>query len=313
MFIKSRMNAAEGFLAYFRGAAFSLRISADGLLLRGYMGVTPEKAKAVQEIFKGTGAPASFGKYIGPDALAFTRYSLNAKRLMDRSVEALPPGAKRGFYSALERLEREAKISVEKDVFGLIGNRFAAALFAPGPEVIKAGPPRGRAQWARALPAVFMAQVTDAAKVAELLAKLERVLVMAQVEVRARAEGDRRVYSVEEDGKPVLSWTVLKDVAVLATGDRLGPTTALVGGKGDNVLGQLDNSRAKSLLKSDDGNLFYFNISKTADLVRSMDLPGEVKAILSTPLSTVSKLADAMIDFEVEDEGLMGEFQVRVK
>jgi hypothetical protein len=312
-YIKDRQEAAEGFFAYFRGAAISLRISAEGLKLRGFMGITPEKAKSVQEIFKGTGDAAHFGKYIGADALALGRVSLNTKKLMDRLVEAMPPGAKRSFYSAIEQLEREAKLSIEKDVLGLIAGRYAAALFAPSLEVIKAGPPRGSAGWARALPAVLMAQVSDATKVSELLAKLERVLVMGHVEVRTRADGDRRVYSIEDDGHPVVSWTVVKDVAVVATGDRLPKTVALINGKGDNVLGQIDNSRAKSLLKSDEGNLLYFNISKTAELVRSMDFPAEVKAILSTPLSTVSKLADATIDFEVEEAGIIGEYVLRVK
>ena len=44
-----------------------------------------------------------------------------------------------------------------------------------------------------------------------------------------------------------------------------------------------------------------------------MDFPAEVKAMLSTPLSTISKLADMMMDFEVDEGGVLGEWALRVR
>jgi hypothetical protein len=312
-FVKEQQEAADGFLAYYQGGALAVRVSAEGASLRGYMAVPGEKAKSIREIFKGAGDSVDFGKFIGPDALMVGRFSLDAKKLMDRLLEVAPPFAKRQAYSGIERMERELKLSLEKDVFALLAGRYAGAVFAPSVDAIKAGPPRGMGDIIRFTPIVGMAQVTDAAKAAELLTKLERVLVMGQVDVKTRTEGDRKVYSIEQDGKAMVGWTVVKNVVVVGTGDRLAKSVALIGGGGDNVLSTVDSSRAKGLLKSDDGMVFYYNIAKTADMLRAMDLPPELKAMLAGALSTVSKFTDVTLAGEVEEEGILGEITVRVK
>jgi len=312
-YMREKQETSDNFLAYFRGGALTAHVSVQGVTLRGYMAMPTEKGKAIREIFKGTGEAPAFGKYIGADALAVGRLSLDAKKLMDRLLETVHPNAKRGVYGELERAERETKLNIEKDVMPMFAGRFAGAVFAPSADAIKAGPPRGVAQIIQFLPAVAMAQVTDSKKMAELLVKLERYMVMARIEVRTKTDGERKTYSFESDGRVVASWTVVKDLAVIATADRLEKTLGLIGKGGDNVLGQVDSSRAKSLLKSDDGIVFYYNLSKTADLIRGMDLPAEVKALLSTGISTIAKFSDVTLDFEVEEEGVLGELAVRVK
>ncbi len=312
-YIREQQEATDNFLAYMSGVAFSMRLSTDTVALRTYFAATAEKGKTIQALLKGNGDAPSFGKYIGADALSVSRFSLNPKKLMDLIVETMPPGAKRSFYASMEAFEREAKVSPEKDIVATLSGRFAGAIFAPSADIIKAGPPRGKAGLLKMVPMVGMAQVSDPAKAAELLAKLERVLVVAGIEVRTRTEGDRKVYSIEEDGKPVVSWTVAKDVALIGTGDRVAKTVELIGGKGDAVLGKIDNSRAKGLLKSEDGALFYYSVARTADLINKMELPAEIKAILSNALSTINKFNDVMLDFEVDAEGILGELAVRMK
>jgi hypothetical protein len=312
-FVKEQQEAADGFLAYFQGGALALRVSAEGITTRGYMAVPSEKGKTIREIFKGAGDSVDFGKYVGPDALVVGRFSLDAKKLMDRLLEVAPPFAKRQAYSGIERMERELKLSLEKDVFALLSGRYAGAMFAPSADAIKAGPPRGMSDVIRFMPLVGMAQIADPAKAAELLTKLERVLVMGQIDVKTKTEGDRKVYTIENDGRILVGWTVVKNVAVVGTGDRLAKTVALISGGGDNVLSTVDSSRAKGLLKSDDGLVFYYNIAKTTDVLRAMDLPAEVKAILAGVLTTISKFSDVTLAGEVEEEGVLGEVTVRVK
>lgn len=312
-YIREKQETTDNFMAYFRGGAISLHLSVQGVTLRGYMAMSAEKGKAIREVFKGAGEAPAFGKYVGADALAVGRFSLDAKKLMDRVLEAVHPNDKRGVYSELERAERETKLNVEKDVLPLFAGRFAGALFAPSADAIKAGPPRGMAQVIQFLPAVGMAQVTDGKKAAELLAKLERFMVLGRIEVRTKTDGDRKTYSLEDNGRVLVSWTVVKDLAVVATGDRLDKTLTLINKGGDNVLGQVDSSRAKSLLKSDDGIVFYYNLAKTADVIRGMELPAEVKALLSTGISTIAKFSDVTLDFDVEEDGVLGELAVRVK
>jgi hypothetical protein len=312
-YIKERKESTDNFLAYFRGGAFALHVTAAGMTVRGYFAVPADKGKAVHEIFKGTGDAPAFGKYFGPDALSVSRFSLDGKKLMDRVLETVHPNEKRSFYGMMESVERDTKLSVEKDIMTLLGGRYAAAVFAPSADAIKAGPPTSAAAWIRLLPAAGLAQVTDAKKAAELLVKLERYMVMARVEVRTKTDGDRKTYSLEDDGKTLVSWTVAKDMLIVATADRLEKTLALVNKGGDNVLGQVDSSRAKSLLKKDDGMVFYYNISKTADLIRAMEMPAEIKTMLNTGLGIMYKFSDVTLDFEVEDEGILGELSVRVK
>jgi hypothetical protein len=312
-YIKERQDATDGFMAYFEGGALALRLSAEGATLRGYTAIPSDKGKTIREIFKGTGDAVDLAKFIGPDALAVGRFSIDGKKLMDRMLELMPPAAKRGFYAGVERIERDLKLSVEKDVLALLAGRYAGAVFAPPADAIKAGPPRGMSDAVRFLSLVGMAQVTDTQKAADLLVKLERMMVMAHVDVKTRTEGDRKVYSIDSDGRTLVAWTVVKNVVVVGTGDRLAKTVALVTGGGDNVLSTVDSSRAKSLLKSPEGIVLYYNVAKTADTVRAMDLPAELKAILSTALTTVSKFSDVTVSWEVEDEGVLGELAVRVK
>jgi hypothetical protein len=160
---------------------------------------------------------------------------------------------------------------------------------------------------------VAMAQVSSDKKASEILATLERVMTREGTDVRVKSEKDRKIYYVGSPSEPVISWTVAKGMAIVATGDRLAKTLALIDKGGDNVLSQIDSSRAKKLLKREDGIVAYFNISKTADLVRGLNLPAEAKLMLSSVTSTLAKFSDVTLSFEVEDEGVLGEAAVRLK
>lgn len=308
---KETLDAA---LAYLTGAGLALELSGKGVILRGYASIPEEKGKAIREILSGKGDSPDFGELIGPDALAVGRISLDLKKLMDRILEMTPPATKRRLYRDLDRLERETKISFERDVLGLLAGRYAAAFFAPTTAALKQGFSLHRPQDALgALSLVGMAQVTDTKKAADLLATAERMMTGNGMDVRVKSEGDTRIYFVGPPESPMVSWTVHNEVLVVATGDRLAKTLSLMRKGGDNVLGEIDSSRAKKLFKRDDGIVLYYNLSKTADAIRGLNLPSELKLILSSVTSTLAKFADVTWTVEPEDNGMLGELSVRLK
>jgi hypothetical protein len=312
--LKEERETIEGFMAYFDGYAAGVHLSGKGATVRAYLAIPEEKGKVVAAILKGTGESPDFGEQISPDALLVGRFSLHAKKLMDKMVELMPPREKRRLYRRLDRLEQETKVNVEKDVLSLLSGRYAFGLFAPSGDLLKSGFNIRRPEQAvSAVPMVAMAQVTSDKKATEILATLERVMTREGTDVRVKSEKDRKIYYVGSPSEPVISWTVAKGTAIVATGDRLAKTLALIDKGGDNVLSQIDSSRAKKNLKREDGIVAYFNISKTADLVRGLNLPAEAKLMLSSVTSTLAKFSDLTLSFEVEDEGVLGELAVQLK
>jgi hypothetical protein len=312
--IQEQKETTEAVLAYFNGAAFGLELSDKGVSVRVFTAVPSAKAKVINGVLSGKGDAPEFGEFIGPDALAVGRVSLNLKKLMDHVLDATPPAMKRRLYRDLDGLERQTKINVEKDVLGLLSGRYAVALFGPNAEALKQGFSLRRPQQALGMiSGVAMAQVADTKKAAELLATVERMMTGGGMDVRSTREGETRIYYIGPTESPMVSWTVLKEVAVVGTGDRLKKTLGLIAKGGDNVLGEIDSSRAKKAFKSEDGNVLYYNLSKTADTIRGMSLPAEFKLMLSSVLTTLGKFSDVTWTVEPDDDGVFSELSVRLK
>lgn len=312
--LQQQKETTDAVLAYFEGAAFGLQVSGKGAVLRAFLAMPEAKAKVVREILSGRGDGAEFGELIGPDALAVVRFSLNPKKLMDRMLEVTPPEIKRRLYRDLDNLERHTKINFEKDVLALLSGRYALALFGPNVEALKQGLSLRRPEQAlSAVSAVAMAQVTDTRKAADILATMERMMTRNGMDVRAKSQGETRVYYVGSSESPMVSWTVAKDVALVGTGDRLDRTLSLMNKGGDNVLGEIGNSRAKKQFRSEEGNVLYYNLSKTADTIRGLNLPAEIKLMLSSFTATLSKFSDITWTVEPDDSGVLSEMAVRLK
>jgi len=311
--IKEQKETADAVLAYFDGAAFGLQVSGKGALVRAYFAIPEAKAKLVGEILSGKGDAPALGEFIGPDALAVARFSLDPKKLMDRVLELTPPAVKRRLYRDLDSLERSSKINFEKDVLSLVAGRYATALFGPNAAALKSFNISRPQEALAALSAVGMVQVTDTRKAADLLATAERMMTQSGMDVRTKSQGETRIYYVGPSESPTVSWTVFKDVALVATGDRLNKTLELMSKGGDNVLGEIESSRAKKLFKADDGNVFYYNLSKTADTIRGLNLPGEIKLMLSSVTATLGKFSDVTWSVEPDDAGVLTEIAVRLK
>jgi len=310
--IQKDRESMDAALAYLDGAAFGVELSGKGAALRVYTAMPGGKAKVVREILSGQGDAPEFGEFIGPDALAVARFSLNPTKLME-SVLELSPLMKNRLYADLDKLERHTRIDFKKDVLGLFSGRFAMALFGPNSTALKQLSLHRPQAALAALSAVGMAQVTDGKKATEMLGKLDRMLTGGGIDVRSKTEGNARIYFIGSAAAPLVSWTVAKEVALVATGDRMAKTLSLMTKGGDNVLGEIDNSRAKKLFKADDGDVFYYNLSKTADTIRGLSLPAEVKLMLSSVTATLSKFADVTWTLEPEDTGVLSELAIRLK
>ena len=311
-YIKEQQETQEALLAHFDGAAAGLVLSGKRAALTGYVAVPEAQAKKLAGLFKGKGDAPEFGKFIGPDALMFNRITLNAKMVKDKALESISPREKRRIYQRMKRLEERGKINVEKVIDELLAGRYAMAMYPPNIDLQGGLRSLMSADALTAISMVFFVQVTDEGKAATLLSSLEKMMVMGRQDVRIQSKGDLKLYYLEVGGKKVVGWAVKDGVVVVATGDRLEPTLALMEKGGENVLGHIDNSRAKGLLKSDDGNVAYYNLQKSADAARGLKLPAEVKLMISPVLSLFNSLADLTGALEVKDAGVLGELTLKL-
>lgn len=313
--IKEQQETLDGFFAYLEGAAAALHLSDKGVVARLHVAIPKKRARQIAKILQGRGDAPDFGEFIGPDALLIARLSIDVKGLLDRTLEAIPPRAKRELYRDMDSLEQQTKINLEKDVLRILAGRFAAVHYAPAGG---AGLPQGFSlhrpeSLMPAIPLVAMAQVTDAKKAAELLSTLERVMTRDGLDIRTRSDGERITYMLGPSKAPYLSWTVAEDLVLLATGDRLARTLELMNKGGENVLGHIDLPRARKLFKSEDGNVIYYRFSRTVDAIRGMNLPMELKLMLSPVTSALATFSDITLDLEAEDDGLRMTFNVRLR
>jgi hypothetical protein len=309
---ESEKELADGVLSYFEGWAVGLELRKKMLSLRSSLAMPEAKAKVVRAILSGKGSAPELAKFIGPDALVVARGSLQLKLLIDRALELIPPRAKRRLYRQVERFERRNNISVEKDLLALLAGRYGFALFAPSAEALQQ-PPTSIAEAAKMLQLAFFAQVTDAKKAAEMLRRLERFLVMARVDVRTRTRDQQKVYTLERSGKALMSWTLAKDLLVVASKERLDPTLKLIAKGGKNVLGQVRSSRAKGLLRDGDGNVVYHDLKKALDTARAVNLPTRIKLLLTPLLGSLAKFDDLTVGLIAEPRGIYGELIVNLE
>ena len=308
-YIKERQKTSDAVLSYFKGGGFGVRISANEVALRGYYAAPGEKAKQLAAILRGRGDAPDFGKVIGPDALVVGRMSLDIKKLMERALELMPTRRRKRIFRRTKWLEREHNINIDKDLLPLFAGRFAGALYAPKASALRS-PPRSPAELTEALPSVLMAQISDEKKAAELLTRLERFLVMKGLDVRPKTVGKRKIYTLEIEGTPIVSWTLAKKMVVLATAKRMDPTLKLIDDGGDNVLGQVQSKAAKRALAADDGIVLNANLGKIVDLGRGFDLGMELKLMLAPVMSTLDRFKDVTLSFEVEEDGITAELAV---
>ncbi|MCA9670898.1 MAG: DUF3352 domain-containing protein [Myxococcales bacterium] len=307
-YIRERQKLSKAAFGYFGGFALAVRMRPDELALRSYYKVPEQRSKQIAALLKGRGDSPPFGKYIGADALVVGRGAIDFKRLLDQALELLPTFAKRRIYRKMERLERENNFSLEKDVLSLLGNRYAGALYPPRGGL--SSPPRTPVAIANAAPVALMAQVEDAKKAAALLARLERAMVMRGAAVRTRSAGERKIYTLELGGEPLVSWAQARKVIVVATGKRLDATLKLIDKGGSNILDHMPTTRSKSLMKSDNAFVISADVSKISDMLRNLDLPAVEKIALAPFFAAVAKIKSVTIAAEHKGGGVLGELSI---
>ena len=308
-YLKEQHDAERTLLGYLRGLAVGFSASAEGAAVRAFYAAPGDRAKLMREIFTGKGSAPPLAKYLAGDALLVGRLSLNVKKLVERALEIAPARNKRRVYETMEHLERDNQLSVDRDVYGVLGGRYAGGLFPPAPGALRS-PPRSFSDLVGSVPVVLMAQIDDQQKASELLTRVERFLVMRHQEVRIRSVGDTKVYTLERDGQPLLSWALAKGVLVAATAGRLDATLQLIAKGGDSVLDQVQSPRAKKLLKSDDGAVLNYNPLKTVEAIGKLHIPPELKLMLSSALSSLGRFKDVTVAVEAEEGGIAADLSV---
>ncbi|MCK5799969.1 MAG: DUF3352 domain-containing protein [Deltaproteobacteria bacterium] len=311
-YLSSQHDIVKGVFSYFNGWTLGVEFRPKRISLRSALAVPKARIKEVQEIFSGKGKGPAFGKFIGPDALFVGRGTLQLGSIFHRVLDLIPPRSKRGVYRLLERVERRYNLNVEKDILALFAGRYGFAIYAPKTEALQQ-PPTLLRDLSGMFQGVFFVQLTDMKKAREFLDRLERILVMAPLDIRTRTEGKDKIFSLERDNKRLLSWALVKNLMVVASDERMEGTLSLIRRGGKNVLSEVRSSRAKGLLRDGNSNVIYQDLAKTLDVVRAVNLPGKVKLILSPILSGLSKFDDLVVGFLAEDEGLYGEVTVNLK
>ncbi len=315
---KKRRQKEEKFLSYFDGATFGLAVSEKGIAVRGYYLFPSEKGKEILELIKGEGEGPDFSEYIGPDALAVGRFSLNPKRLFQKLKKIASPKDKEDMKRDIEKFESETHLNVEKDILNLLSGRFAIAVYPPNTKELGGGgfSIRNPMSLLKIIRAVAMAQLGNTQKAVDIFSALEGLLQKAGIPVKAKTQGEQKIYSYgPEGGETMVSWAVSKKkgVLLLGTSQNIEATLKLIDKGGDNVLDQIEDSTAKKLLKAEDSIVFHYNLAKTVDMVRGLDLPGELKLMLSSVTSLLGKLTDFMLAIEPDSEGLFFEMALHMK
>jgi hypothetical protein len=302
-------------LSYFRGAAFGLSVSREEMALRVHIATPEGKTKTIRDIFRGKGDSPRIDKYLGADSLLIGRISLDAKKLLESLMELAPPRIKRSIYSEMAIKEREVGLSLEKDVLALLAGRYAFALFSPDVSAFKSNLSHGFGYaLEHSISMLGMVQVAETAKTEELLARVERFLIMEHADVRTKTTGENKIYYVDPsaDGQQVC-WTLFKDLLLVATGDRLDKTLDLIKRGGDTALSRIKNPTARDLLKTDeDVTLFFFDLNRAMNTLRSAELPMQIKLLLNTTIAPLNNFSDVMVVFKAEDSGVAAELAIRL-
>jgi len=304
-----QQRLGERALSYFGGAALGLRLDSRTVRLKAVYSAPAERAQAIRRLLVGRGDSPGLGKLIGPDALAMTRVALDLKHLLDQAIEVLPARRKRRLYRQIEQMERENNFSLDKDALTLLGGRYAAAVYPPPRGALERRPQSAR-DVARVLPMAAIAQVRDVKRAQDLLARLERFLVLRGLDVRPSTRGDRKIYTLESEGRPLASWTLTDGLLVVGTGKRLMATLALIDGGGESAIDKLRTKAARRALKRDDGLMLDVDVGKIARALQRLEVGMEAKLLLSTVLGALSKLGSITLWIAPGGPGLLGELSV---
>ncbi len=290
-------NTLINAMDYFTGAVLGVKVSADDVLISTFWGVPPKEAKKLSKLFKGKGDDVTLAKYIGPDALAVVKMSINLKDYLDWQSELLPSEATEGLYQVLKNVKRETKIDVEEDILELLGGRFAVGYFLPSKKYRKkAKESSNPADKLRgAFDGVIIVQVTKAEDVEDLFKKIKKLAAEEGATVKRKTRGKRKEYSLRLGKKKVLAWTLVKDLAILGTPKRLAETIKLIEGGGDSVLDAKLSARGKKALEGEENTAFHFRLTRLS----KKDLPKKLRE----HAKSIKKLSDLTFSMTMEEDG----------
>jgi|GEM_PF-4315742 hypothetical protein len=311
-YIKEKQETEEKVMAYFEALVFGVELSGKSAAIRAYVAIPPEKGKAIHAVLKGVGKASDFGKFIGPDAIALARFSLNLNNLMDKVIELSPDARKGKLTKNADKIKEATKLDLKKDILGAFAGRYAFALYPPSSlgKLIK---PNARPKdILSAIPAALLVQMASAEKATKLMAKLTDLAQQGGVPLQMKAEKDAKIYSIGVPGGALIEWVLVKDLLVVASGEQLAKTLKLIKSGGGNVLDKIKTTRAKGLLKKDDGILLYFSYSTVHKMLTEAELPSQLKMMLAAALGPLAKFRDMVLSMEVNDDGFLTEFAVNL-
>ena len=315
-YIVQKKEAATYALTYFKGGVMGIDVSGKGVQLKTYVGMPGEKGKKFAEFFKGKGGAVDFGEYILPSAVTVARGSVDFKKLFAWLSEMDDKGFKKQYLRSQSRFEKRYDVDVDKDIFELLSGRYAMGFFAPPADAFK-GDKRMQEKIAKAAGGVLLVQVTDTAKAADLLATMDKAMTVKGVDIQTRTEGDRKNYFFKMGGERLVGWTAVKKMVVVTSAKHLETTVKLIEKGGDNVLGTMESSDAKSTFKKDDGMIWYVNLNQLATLATKMKVPTEFKMqykMYVEPASKVlAKFSDTAYVVDVQTDGVLGTLSINLK
>lgn len=311
-YIKEKQETQDKFLAYFDGLVVGMELSEKSAAIRAYVSIPLAQGKAIHEVFKGTGKASDFGKFIGPEAIALARLSLNLNALMDKVIEMTPDAKKGRLQKNADKIKAATELDLKKDILGAFAGRYAFALYPPKSvgDLVKGRP--NPQDILSAIPAALLVQMVSAKKANTLMKKLADLAQKGGVPLQMKAEDGAQIYSLGIPAAATLKWALVKDLLVIANGEQFAATLKRIKSGGGNVLDKIKTTRAKGLLKKDDGILLYFSYATAHAMLTKADLPNSMKMMLQAALGPLSKFQDMVLSLEVQDEGFLSEFAVNL-
>lgn len=308
-------DPAKDLSRYFAGGILGLGISGKQIEATAFVGMPGDRSKKLARLLRGKGKAPAMGQYILPDAITAARGSLDLKMIVAWMEAKLPADARQQYRLGVQTFEQRTGIK-EQDLYGLLAGRYAVGIFAPSPAALR-GMGAMRDRLARAAGGVLLVQVTDAKKAATVLERLATAWKARGADIQVDPKGGGKRYCYRQLGQCLLSWTVAKNLVVIASSRHLDASVKLVQGGGKSLMGKIKSSHARSTFRKAEGMIWYLDLYQVATLAKKITLPGfymlTYKMYVQPASALLSMFSELACTVEPRTDGITSRLVITLK
>lgn len=292
--------------------AAGLDVSGQAATLRVFLHGTQARAAEDRALWSGQGPAPDFVQFLPLSGnILLIKASANIPVLTEHLMQE---GG--GFLGRVKLEENLAAVNqklgfdLRKDILALLAGRFLIGFDKLGFGLDEARKAEDPMAVVPKLPAYLLAQVNDRGKAAGLLASIERRLRESEIPVDVSGTTEP-IYTVSPNGRPLLSFGLLKDVLVVSTADHF-PKLLEYSRAEPTDRAEIGSGRVSSHLRTADSEVLYVDLVQTAALLHAVTLLKPDKEI-DEILPVLDKLRDVALLSQGHEDGSSFEFQVRLR